>query len=867
MKSLRRVRRIGQWLALLALWFGLAGCQLIVKIPAEPAPTATDMLDPLPTATAHLPREDQQLTATDIPQTEAAATPTLAPTRTPKVSATPTRTRKPTVVPTATTVPTVDPKRLATAARAFADGDMTLAISLYEEKWVIAPATQKPAIGIPLARAYMEESRYQDAIPLLTEVLSQTTTVTDTAEAVGLRATAYEAVADWTDAITDFRSYLEIQPAPALQVGWHMARAYEARHDEAAAAQQLAAIDIASQAPAQQAEVLEELANVRRRLQDYDGALEAYDRIMAIAVRPDYRALILQRQGETLRDAGRRDEAIETFVQVLQEYRSSPVALSALQALDGWQAAQVSDLERGEILLRGGQYEACLEVLQRYLSAHPNEQTSLVHYDLGQAYESLGRHTDAFREYDVLIERFPVDPLTPLAWMAKADMAKADMAKVDAERANVSDPTGIYLEFVRRNPSSPRASEALWLAADWAERKQVLAEPGAQDWAQPEALYRRMRTEYSSDGRAAEAAFREGLMAYARRETDAALKVWTEALPAVASAEERARRLTWIGLALAAKGDVEGARRQWEEARTHAPWSYYGLRARDLIAGAPLRLPESPLMTVSSSQPNQGDWTAIETWVQGLPRVEGGLGSTITADALAARGAALWRLGWEKDSMATYRLLRDKVWDRDAAGLLALLRVFEGLGINQLTISTAERLLVLGSQAGAPAAPGALLKLSYPTLYGHLVSAEGQQRNVDPLLFLALVRQESRFDPHALSYAGAAGLTQVMPSTGKGIAAQLGEPNYRDELLFRPVVGVRYGVYYLADALNRNDRDWVAALVAYNAGPGNLRRWTHGQPIGDHDLFYETVPIEQTQDYIRLIYQQYRMYQAIYQPG
>ncbi|MBN1399730.1 MAG: transglycosylase SLT domain-containing protein, partial [Anaerolineae bacterium] len=70
--------------------------------------------------------------------------------------------------------------------------------------------------------------------------------------------------------------------------------------------------------------------------------------------------------------------------------------------------------------------------------------------------------------------------------------------------------------------------------------------------------------------------------------------------------------------------------------------------------------------------------------------------------------------------------------------------------------------------------------------------------------------------------------------------------------------------WYLKTLLDLYERDWIAALVAYNAGPGNLRRWTDDQPIADHDLFYETLPSRQAQDYVRLIYEQYRVYQQVY---
>ncbi len=75
---------------------------------------------------------------------------------------------------------------------------------------------------------------------------------------------------------------------------------------------------------------------------------------------------------------------------------------------------------------------------------------------------------------------------------------------------------------------------------------------------------------------------------------------------------------------------------------------------------------------------------------------------------------------------------------------------------------------------------------------------------------------------------------------------------------------MRYGVWYLDKMLEQTDGDWIAALVAYNAGPGNLSRWTGDAPIADHDLFYETIPLTEPQSYVRLIYPFYAHYRALY---
>jgi soluble lytic murein transglycosylase len=190
-------------------------------------------------------------------------------------------------------------------------------------------------------------------------------------------------------------------------------------------------------------------------------------------------------------------------------------------------------------------------------------------------------------------------------------------------------------------------------------------------------------------------------------------------------------------------------------------------------------------------------------------------------------------------------------------------RLYEG-DAYPFAIASAERLMRLAREVGAASPPAAVWRVAYPLVYGDLVQQQATETGVDPLLFLALVRQESRFDRRAVSYAGATGLTQVMPATGTWIAERLGVPGFAPATLTRPIVSVRFGVWYLDALLRTNDRDWVASLVGYNAGPGNLQRWTQGKPIADHDLFYETIPSQQPKDYVRLIYENYRTYQRLY---
>jgi soluble lytic murein transglycosylase len=327
---------------------------------------------------------------------------------------------------------------------------------------------------------------------------------------------------------------------------------------------------------------------------------------------------------------------------------------------------------------------------------------------------------------------------------------------------------------------------------------------------------------------------------------------------------ERARGLVWIGLAHARDGDLASARDHWQEAATLDPYHYYSLRARDLLAEDALLLPADAPSDVLPSQLDEQDWEELAAWVQTWDDADGDK-AAIEDQALVRQAAMLWQLGWYNEAMAFYRQFRDTIAD-DPAQLLALARHCNEHGALAMAISCATKLMALSASAEAAEPPAALWRLAYPTAYGHLVSAEAGPQGLDPWLFLALVRQESQFSAHVTSWAGAIGLTQVMPQTGAWIAQKLGLQGYDDDWLLRPTVAVRFGTWYLAQALELFDRSWPAAVAAYNAGWTNVRAWVGEGALEDPDLFYETIPFSETQSFVQLVYENYRAYQRIYLP-
>jgi len=140
---------------------------------------------------------------------------------------------------------------------------------------------------------------------------------------------------------------------------------------------------------------------------------------------------------------------------------------------------------------------------------------------------------------------------------------------------------------------------------------------------------------------------------------------------------------------------------------------------------------------------------------------------------------------------------------------------------------------VRGVRASAPADFAQALRGSL----GALIRRESQAAGVDPALVTAVIANESGFDTHATSRAGAAGLMQLMPAT----AAALGVTDRYD-----PVQNVRGGASYLRSLIDRFGADLPSVLAAYNAGPGAVEI-RHGPP-----------PFPETQRYVARVLSTYR---------
>lgn len=154
-------------------------------------------------------------------------------------------------------------------------------------------------------------------------------------------------------------------------------------------------------------------------------------------------------------------------------------------------------------------------------------------------------------------------------------------------------------------------------------------------------------------------------------------------------------------------------------------------------------------------------------------------------------------------------------------------------------------------------------RLAYPRAFWDPVSEAASRHMVDPLLVLAVIRQESMYRADAVSWAGAMGLMQVMPATGADIARALGR-DYQANMLLDPETSIEFGAYYIAAMLRQFGGDLDRALAAYNAGAGNVHRWM-AMPGGRDPLtFPATITYIETRQYLTRVTNSYLTYRWLY---
>jgi soluble lytic murein transglycosylase len=279
----------------------------------------------------------------------------------------------------------------------------------------------------------------------------------------------------------------------------------------------------------------------------------------------------------------------------------------------------------------------------------------------------------------------------------------------------------------------------------------------------------------------------------------------------------------WTGRALAAAGDAEGSRAWHARAAEHAT-SFYGQLSAAEIGVEPTRA-----LTRESAAPNPA-----------------------LLDTSMVRAARLLDAAGEDGDTYAFLLALASGQSTEAG--------FAAAGQFALALDRPEAAVRIGKMAAR--AGYVVMDIYYPL---HEAVSDGGP--VDPALALAIARQESEFNPRAVSHAGARGLMQLMPTTAQRVARELGTRHSTARLTDDPAHNIQLGKAYLASRMERFDGAAILAAAAYNAGAGRVEEWIERfgdprDPAVDAIDWIETIPFSETRNYVQRVMESYNIYRA-----
>jgi soluble lytic murein transglycosylase len=362
---------------------------------------------------------------------------------------------------------------------------------------------------------------------------------------------------------------------------------------------------------------------------------------------------------------------------------------------------------------------------------------------------------------------------------------------------------------------------SLWTARALATQGRIAEAAGR--WQEADRFYMLVIDRYPDSPRSDDARWRRAWMRRQRGLRGDARALLLRYGRAAPDAPRAGAQLYWAARLSAEEQDATSL---WREVAENYPLTFYGQRARQRLGLPPV--PSPPEHSAAPLSPARFHLPYEELAVLG------------TADEALEEIEAQ---------------LND---DAPDAVRLAAAELYAGAGDAATAVTVLEPLIDRALHAGRPASH-AFWQLAYPRPFWATIVREAARRDVDPLLVLALMREESRFDARAVSTANAVGLMQLLPSTARGV---LGAP-VSTEALQQADLNIRAGTAYLAGLLRRYEGRVPPAVAAYNAGPGGVRRHVT-LARSDLDRFVEELPYAETRAYVQRVLQSYGIYRWLY---
>jgi soluble lytic murein transglycosylase len=503
-----------------------------------------------------------------------------------------------------------------------------------------------------------------------------------------------------------------------------------------------------------------------------------------------------------------------------------------LQKVPNVPLASLNDrLGRADLLLKGKRYSDSAREYRSLLDVVSSEQRSDVLANLALALMKSGNS----REAQTWLDQIP--PTAAGEIIGQKLYSDLEIAR----NAGDDDRVNSYLAQLReRAPKSSWLQEGLFIAGNMYMLR--------RDYDHAIDNYREIHQRFPDGPRASYAHWRAAWLDLRQGRTETASRQFREQVELYPSSAEVTPAMYWEGRLLEERGDLAAARAWYAKLSDRYRNYYYAILARERLktigaqnaADDPLF---AKLRVVSAPDPGQ-------------------LEVTPPSDDLRLEKAKLL----ENAGLIEFAVKELEAVPGAGSGNWASLqvaRIYTDNNQPHRALQYLKRVVPSYSAQEIGTLPTAYWKVLFPRPYWPDLQRYAADNNLDPYLVAALIRQESEFNPGAVSYANAYGLMQLLPGTGRTMAKSVGLKHYNTAQLLTPTTNIELGTRYFRDMTNKLGQVEYA-LAAYNAGSDRVEDWRDNGHFRDIQEFVETIPFVQTRDYVESIVRNAAIYRRLY---
>ena len=541
-------------------------------------------------------------------------------------------------------------------------------------------------------------------------------------------------------------------------------------------------------------------------------------------------------------------------------------------------------LAQGQVAVALGQTQEAERLFTRLLLGHPlspeaqvarakltamgaeSTLTTVELRSLGDAYYNAGRYAEASEQYHALARQHGLDPfahdafavaaaacdlklkvLTPAQVQSLADTHDDNGARrlyllmeLARNRNDVEDQKRIVALMESTFPQSKWLAEALFSSGNMYLLR--------HEYATAAEYYSYLATHFPEDRNAASAHWRAGWLSYRQGLYTDAAKLFDEQIRLYPSSKEAASAIYWRGRLYETQDrkPALAAANYRALARVYQHYFYAQMARRRLTALGDAKLVAEP---VTQNQMDSLQAAPVPHLVDVFP-----------ADSPHLAKAHLLANAGLNDYIAQ-EIAADP--DSSSWSALAEAQIYASYGETFRAMRALKRALPYATSAPIKSIPLSYWRILFPKAWWDTIQVEAAKNNLDPYLVASLIRQESEFNPSAVSPANAYGLMQLLPSVGKAMAREEGISHFETFQLLDPITNIRLGTRNLRRTLDRFGGVPEYGLAAYNAGDERVFDWQAAGPYQGIDEFVESIPFTETREYVEGILRNAEIYKEI----